>query len=103
MALPPLVLMAAPPWGTWTGALRLVQARGGGERANPPPVLMVSLQPGRDGAEVRWGSEEAGAREVRRDREEEEATEDELEETRSVPSLSESAVMGLHQTLQGGI
>ena len=63
---------------------------------------MVSLQSGRDGAEVRGGSEEAGAREVRTDREEE-ATEDEQEETRSVPSLSESAVMGLHQTLQGGI
>ena len=100
MDLPRLVLMAVPRCGTWTGAPRPVQARGGGGRANLPPVLTVSPRPGRGGAGeagVRRDSEEAGASRGTRDKEE---TED--EETRNVPNLSVSAVMGQHQTLQGG-
>ena len=103
MDLPRLVLMAVPRCGTWTGAPRRVPARGGGGRANLPPVQTVSPRPGRGGAGeagARRDSEEAEASLVSRDKAGE--TEDVQEETRNVPNPSESAVMGQHQTLQGG-
>ena len=58
---------------------------------------MVSPQSGRGAAE------EAGVRGGSEVREEEGAIEDEQVAITNVQSLSESAVMGPHQTLQGGL